>query len=303
MAQPENFAIFQPLVAATLWLAARGLRGDRRAYALAGLLVGVASIARNDAFLLGGAIGLVFVVDRLRAWRGRRPPALPICGCHRLLRPVPPRRRPVVGAPVERIRLDLADGIERFGPLADLLSAMEQHRPPTPRLPRSWPRARARSSPVGSSASWRPWPISRSSSRPSYCCRSCAWGAWRRRGSGDFVPWFLYVGIMFAGATLIFPLHVPGGAFIHSAVGMAPHAYILALEGVAATGHGHFQAPARMATRGGQSAVQLGRRGIRRRHRVPLRADGAQHVGWRSAPPGSPWPPNSSGWAFRRRTG
>ena len=37
---------------------------------------------------------------------------------------------------------------------------------------------------------------------------------------------------MFAGATLIFPLHVPGGAFIHSAVGMAPHAYILALEAV-----------------------------------------------------------------------
>jgi hypothetical protein len=39
---------------------------------------------------------------------------------------------------------------------------------------------------------------------------------------------------MFAGATFLFPLHVPGGAFIHSAVGMAPHAYILALEGVAA---------------------------------------------------------------------
>ncbi len=75
MAQPENFAIFQPLVAATLWLTARGLRGDTRAYAAAGLLVGLASIARNDAFLLGAAVGLVFVIDRVRAWRRRAPAA------------------------------------------------------------------------------------------------------------------------------------------------------------------------------------------------------------------------------------
>ena len=40
MAQPENFAILQPLVAATLWLTARGLKGDGRSFALAGLLVG-----------------------------------------------------------------------------------------------------------------------------------------------------------------------------------------------------------------------------------------------------------------------
>ena len=29
----------------------------------------LASIARNDAFLLGAAVGLVFVIDRVRAWR------------------------------------------------------------------------------------------------------------------------------------------------------------------------------------------------------------------------------------------
>ena len=55
---------------------------------------------------------------------------------------------------------------------------------------------------------------------------------------------------MFAGATLIFPLHVPGGAFIHSAVGMAPHAYILALEGVAALVAGHRPPASGMAADG-----------------------------------------------------
>ena len=87
MAQPENFAIFQPLVAATLWLAARGLRGDVRSYVLAGLLVGIASLARNDAFLLGAAVGLVFVIDRWRAWRQQRPAHLPLVaavGCFAL---------------------------------------------------------------------------------------------------------------------------------------------------------------------------------------------------------------------------
>ena len=36
----------------------------------------------------------------------------------------------------------------------------------------------------------------------------------------------------FAGATFLYPLHVPGGAFIHTAIGLAPHAAILSVEGV-----------------------------------------------------------------------
>jgi hypothetical protein len=57
-------------------------------------------------------------------------------------------------------------------------------------------------------------------------------GGWARRHSIDFLPWFVYTFVVFAGATLLYPLHVPGGAFIHSAIGLAPHAYILALEGI-----------------------------------------------------------------------
>jgi len=79
MAQPENFAVLQPLVAATIWLTVRGLKGNPRAYIGAGFLVGLASLARNDGFILGLAVGLVFVWDRARAWRsrGRLPARLP----------------------------------------------------------------------------------------------------------------------------------------------------------------------------------------------------------------------------------
>jgi hypothetical protein len=77
MPQPENFAILQPLVAATIWLTARGLKGHAGSYALAGLLVGLASLARNDGFILGVAVAMAFFWDRARSLRsgGLRAPA------------------------------------------------------------------------------------------------------------------------------------------------------------------------------------------------------------------------------------
>ena len=41
------------LGALALWLCSKGLRGDRRAFVLGGLVVGVATLARNDWVLLG----------------------------------------------------------------------------------------------------------------------------------------------------------------------------------------------------------------------------------------------------------
>ncbi len=79
MAQPDNMSLYQPLGTAALWLTARGLRGSGRSFALAGLMVGLATLARNDGVLLGAAVGLAFAWDRWRSWRssGGRPPAIP----------------------------------------------------------------------------------------------------------------------------------------------------------------------------------------------------------------------------------
>jgi hypothetical protein len=59
-------------------------------------------------------------------------------------------------------------------------------------------------------------------------------GGWRRRRSPDFGPFFVYAFLLFAFSTLVSAVHVPGGTFIHSAVALAPHGYVLALEGVVA---------------------------------------------------------------------
>jgi hypothetical protein len=233
MPQPENFAIFQPLVAAVLWLAARGLRGDTRAYVAAGFLVGLASIARNDAYLLGGAVGLVFVIDRFRAWRTGRRPALPFlaaAGCFGLFL--------LVVGPWWYRQLTLFGSISPTASSGTALWLTSYRQWNSITADTSFEAFMAQG--WGEIISSRVFGFVAAAANFAVIIASVillpfiVWGAWLRRRSDDFLPWFLYVFIMFAGATLIFPLHVPGGAFIHSAVGMAPHAYILALEGVAA---------------------------------------------------------------------
>jgi hypothetical protein len=57
-------------------------------------------------------------------------------------------------------------------------------------------------------------------------------GAWARRRSIDFVPFFLYAGLLFAASGILFAVHVPYGTFLHSAVALVPFSYILGMEGV-----------------------------------------------------------------------
>ncbi|MBA3435002.1 MAG: glycosyltransferase family 39 protein, partial [Chloroflexi bacterium] len=74
LAQPDNFGLFMLLGALSLWACARGLQGDRRSFVLGGLLVGLATLSRNDGVLLGVPLALAFLVDlvrRLRRSRGR----------------------------------------------------------------------------------------------------------------------------------------------------------------------------------------------------------------------------------------
>jgi hypothetical protein len=58
-------------------------------------------------------------------------------------------------------------------------------------------------------------------------------GAWHRRRDAAFGPYLGYAVLLFAFSALVSAVHVPGGTFIHSAVALAPHGYVLALEGIA----------------------------------------------------------------------
>jgi hypothetical protein len=233
MGQPENFAILHPLVAATIWLTARGLKGDPWSYVGAGLLVGLAHIARNDGFLLGGAVGLVFVFDRIGAWRNGAAPRIPLAaavGCFAVyllvMSPWWVRQVDVFGS----ISPTASSGRALWIRTMDEWNSITIPADPATFFAQGLgslidSRVRGLVGAIGNfgvvicSVILLPFVI---------------WGAWLRRRSPDFAPWFAYTFIVFAGATIIWPVHVPGGAFIHSSIGLGPHAYILALEGVLA---------------------------------------------------------------------
>lgn len=233
MPQPENFAILQPLIAATIYLVARGLKGHWRSYAAAGILVGLASLARNDGVFLGFAVALVFFIDRGRALlsRGRIKPVLPFVaavGCFGLyllvMAPWWSRQLAVFGSisptassgnalwirtMAEWNSLTAEPSIDKF--LAQGIGPIVQTRV------------------LGLVAAIGNFTVIIGSV---VLVPFILVGAWARRRSRDFQPWFLYAVVVFLAATIIYPVHVPGGAFIHSAIGLSGHAYLLALEGV-----------------------------------------------------------------------
>lgn len=235
MVQTDNFSLYQPLIAGALLLGARGLKGHPRSFALAGLLVGLATLARNDGVLAGGVLALAFLWDRWRAWRagdsGRAViPAWAAVACAALFA--------IVIAPWLLRQIAVFGSISpssASGKVLFIRSIAEWNSITTPaslqhlldmgvgpflltRLGGLVAAAGIFTTLVGAGLLIPPMLI----------------GAWRRRRSVDFGPFFGYAAALFAFSALVSAVHVPGGTFIHSAVALAPHGYVLALEGVAA---------------------------------------------------------------------
>jgi hypothetical protein len=243
MAQPETFGITMPLVAATLWAASRALRGDGRAFVLAGFLAGLLALTRNDGVLLGGTLGLIWLADRVRQLRLRH-------GARAWAR-VDDRR------PISILAGLLALGafLIVIGPWWARQLAVFGSISPTSasgaalwiRDFREWNSIVADPS-LATFLAQGPGPIMASrlagltSALTIFSVLVCSVvlvpflviGVLARRGLVAFQPWFAYTFVVFAGATLLYPVHVPGGTFIHMAIGLAPHAVILSLEGVVA---------------------------------------------------------------------
>jgi hypothetical protein len=57
-------------------------------------------------------------------------------------------------------------------------------------------------------------------------------GAWMRRRDPSFVPFLTYAIVLFAASGLVFAIHVPYGTFIHSAVALLPHTFVLVVIGI-----------------------------------------------------------------------
>ncbi len=257
MAQPDNFSLYQPLVIAALWMAARGLRGSGRAFVAAGFFAGLATLARNDGLLVLAALGVVFAWDRWRGWRTSR--AARAGDAARAGSPGDDPARNTTGDP-HRPAIPFAAAV---GAVAVFVLVMAPW----------WARQLAvfgSLSPSSTSGKvlfirdigeWNSITVPASldhllgmgigplietrvggaiAATMIFVTLVCGFilapalviGAWARRRSTDFAAFFVYAALLFAFSALISAVHVPGGTFIHSAVALAPYSYILALEGI-----------------------------------------------------------------------
>jgi hypothetical protein len=236
LVQPDNFSLYQPLVAGALLLAARGVRGSSRSFVLAGLLAGLATLSRNDGVLVMAVLGLAFLWDRWRTRHasGGQPPR--------------PARIPFLTAigSVAVFTLTVAPWFARqllvFGSLSPSAStgrvlfirdigewnsidtpATLQHLLSMGLGPLLLTRVGGLvaaififSVLVGALVLIPPMLV----------------GAWKRRFDPAFGPYLGYAVLLFLFSAIVSAVHVPGGTFIHSAVALAPHGYVLALEGI-----------------------------------------------------------------------
>ena len=236
MAQPDNFSLYQPLVAGALFLAARGLRGNARAFALAGLLAGLATLSRNDGVLVLAVLGATFLWDRWRTVRGSggepsRPARIPLAaalGAVALFA--------VAVVPWYLRQLTVFGTLSPSTASGKVLFIRDIGEWNSITIPASLDHL------LG--MGWGPLLMTRVGGLIaalfifSVLVGALALipfllvGAWKRRRDAAFGPYFAYAALLFAFSALVSAVHVPGGTFIHSAVALAPHGYVLVLWGI-----------------------------------------------------------------------
>ena len=249
MAQPDNFSLYQPLVIAALWMAARGLRGSGRAFVAAGFFAGLATLARNDGLLVLAALGVVFAWDRWRAWRRRRRCA---AGSRRDRRHHRRPYRPAIpfAAAVGAVAVFVlvmapwwARQLAVFGSLSPSTTSGkvlfirdigEWNSITTPATLDHLlgmgigPLIETRVGGAIAAAMIFVTLVGGFVLAPFLVVGALGPPALRRTSR----PFFVYAALLFAFSALVSAVHVPGGTFIHSAVALAPYSYILALEGI-----------------------------------------------------------------------
>lgn len=214
--QPDNFALFMFLSALALWLCARGARGDRRAFVLGGLVVGLATLTRADGVLLG----LPYVAAFMRGldWRAA---LLSVALFVLVLIPWLSRQIGVFGSPIPGAgTLWLTDYQQLFSfsnqPTLDGWTAQGFSAIAASRLG-GLVAALGLFGIVCLGVVFAPF---------------AAAGAWLRRREAAFRPFFVYAVALFALMTLLFPVLVPHGTFLHAAAALVPHTLLLAAVGV-----------------------------------------------------------------------
>jgi hypothetical protein len=227
--QPDNFGLFMVLGPLALWLCARGIGGDRRAFVVGGIVVALATLARNDGVLLGVPFALAALVDLLRAPANRRIGLGAAVGCAALF--------VLVTAPWLVRQLDVFGTLSPSAASGRILWILHYEQLHSVAEPLPGPSSLLEQG-VGALIASRLgglfWAVGLFALMPLVLVLTpfAVIGAWVKRRDRAFIPFLLYAGLLFALSGLLFAVHVPYGTFIHSAVALLPHTYLLVAIGI-----------------------------------------------------------------------
>lgn len=231
LSQPDNFGLFMPLGALALWLCAQGVRGDRRAFVVGGLVVGLATLARNDGVLLGLPFALAAAWDLLRRRDAARIGLVAAAGCLALfalvMAPWLVRQLAVFSTISPSADSGRILWITDYGQLYSIAG----DRPTLGSLLNQGIRPLLASRVGGLVAAIGLFVLL---PLVAMLAPFALIGAWRERANPQFSPFFVYAAALFIMSALLFAIHVPYGTFIHSASALLPHTYLLVVVGITA---------------------------------------------------------------------
>jgi 4-amino-4-deoxy-L-arabinose transferase-like glycosyltransferase len=229
LGQPDNFSVFMLLGALALWLCARGLRGDRRSFALGGVVVGLAFLSRNDGVLLGIPFALAFGYDLVRRPRASRIgwwPALAFVAGF-----------VVVAAPWLWRQLDVFGSISpssASGRILFIREYRELYSVSTETTLGSFLGQGLERLVLSRLEGLRAALLTLATSPLLVVLVPLLLvGTWRHRRDPAFIPWVTYGIVLIGFSAIVSAVHVPYGTFLHSAVALLPHAYLLTMLGLA----------------------------------------------------------------------
>ncbi len=236
MSQPDNFSLYLVLGVAAMWLCVRGAAGNRRAFALGGVVVGLAMLARTDGVLLGVPFIVAFLAEQWPRWRGRASatPArigwIAAIACFGLfllvMTPWWIRDYSIFGS----ISPSSSSGrILWIRTYEQLFSVSDQTTPATFFAQGLGPLIASR---IGGLIV----ALEVFVTQPLLIVLMpfMLWGAWLQRRNLTFRPWMVYGLTFLVFAGLVFAVHLPYGMALHSEMALAPHGYLLSVVGIGA---------------------------------------------------------------------
>ncbi len=258
LSQPDNYSLFLVLAVAALWLCLRGTRGSRVSFALGGVFVGLAMLARTDGALLGVPFIVAFASEQRSQWRGR-------VGAQAAGSGGASRASGASGASAavqEPVRIGWAAALACFGLFLLVMAPW-------------WIRDQVLFGSISPSSSsgrilWittydEQFSLSAVTTPATFFAQGLGpllasrigglvaaiqvlagtpfafflapfalIGAWVHRHDVAFRPWLVYAITFLVFSALVFAVHLPFGMALHSGMALVPHGYLLTVVGIGA---------------------------------------------------------------------